>query len=230
MLLSVDVVGYSKGDDHRQGAVQSALIRSLEAAARAAVLDRNGWRVQQSGDGEFAVLPPTEPEPRVVDDFVRHLNRLLGQHNRTTARPDRLRLRVAIHAGVVSEADNGFAGESAVVVGRLLDCAPLRSAIVAAPDANLALIVSDEVFKGTVASGYTTCEPSAFREVAVTVKQYHGRAWIHVPGADVHGLDLATTHDPAPGGAAAPRPTQAVTTEIHGDVHLRGGVIGISNN
>ncbi|MET9338443.1 hypothetical protein [Nonomuraea sp. NPDC003804] len=178
----------------------------------------------------FAVIPPTESEPRIVDDFIRHLNRLLKRHNAARNGDDRLRLRVAAHVGVVSAADNGFAGEPAVVVGRLLDSAPLRAAIAAADDAHLALLLSRDVYQGTVAGGYTTVEPSDFRQVKIQVKKYSGEAWLFVPGADVHGLDLPEATGAAEAAPSAKTAGQVVHTVFHGDVRLDGGVIGISNN
>ncbi|MEU7863808.1 hypothetical protein [Nonomuraea sp. NPDC049141] len=229
LLLCADIVGYSKGVPARQAADQAVFREVLTQAAEAAQLNHTAWEVQPSGDGVLAVLPTApsvDEEPRLVDDFIRHLNLLLRLSNAGRNAADRMRLRVAIHFGTLSDGANGYVGKSPVVVGRLVDAAPVRAAIVAAPGALLALIVSDDVYQHVVATDHTTWKPQEFREVDVTVKTYRGTAWLLVPGTDVHALDL---REPAPDDdRTATR--QSTTTVINGSVRMGDhGVIGIAN-
>ncbi|MGW4638136.1 hypothetical protein ACWEN6_06400 [Sphaerisporangium sp. NPDC004334] len=225
--MATDVVGYGKGDDQRHQSIQRSLLDVLNEAADAAGLSRRGWDRQPSGDGEFAVLPPSESEPQVLDAFVRQLDRVLAHHNRPLKRSARLRLRVAVHVGVVAKAANGYAGQAATQVGRLVDCAPLRRAIETAKNANLALIISDEVHSGTVKQGHTSYTPTDFVRVEVKQKEYQAPAWIHVPAAQ-HQPDGADLSDPAE-LTRDPEPTRAAVNEFHGSVSINGGVFGISN-
>jgi hypothetical protein len=180
-LLSVDIVGYSKGDDQRHRENQHALRALIRDAAQAAGLHRDKWSRQPAGDSEIAVVPPTECERRLVDDFPRHLNRGLSRHNIYLVQPARLRLRVAIHIGLVCRADNGYASQAVVAVRRLVGCAPLYKAIESASAANLALIVSAEIHSGAILQGYTTYRDGDFHRVQVKEKEYRTQAWIHVP-------------------------------------------------
>jgi hypothetical protein len=239
LLVTTDATGYGRGDDQRHTAMQAGFVEVMNEAAKAAQLTRDNWFTQGAGDGELALLPSTEPEPRVVDDFVRELDYALGRHNRELERDKRLRLRMAIHYGVAYPAPNGLAGQGVVTVSRLLDCQPLREALAAADEANLALILSARVFEETVQQGHTSHRPAEFRRVIVRHKEYSGDGWIRVPGMDVHRLERSA-HADAP--AAAPPPPDAphrmrerearepaVHNEFHERVDARGAVFGIAH-
>src|SRR5436190_24223473 len=116
--VSVDAQGYGDRDDQRQRALQDGLIKVLSEAADGARLNRDRWHKQPNGDGEVALLPEVnpEPEPRVVDDYVRELDNALSRHNRDLRPEARLRLRVAMHFGVAQLGKNGYTGRAPVDV------------------------------------------------------------------------------------------------------------------
>jgi len=183
LLRAVDVVSYGRGDDRRRQAMfQSALVAALRTAAAAAGLCWDRWTWERAGDGGLALLPPDEPAPLVVDDFVRALDRTLAWLNRDLKRNARLRLRVAIHRGTAFPAENGWAGRGVVAVSRLLDSAPIRRALAAADSCNLAVIVSSRTFDDVVRPGHVSLREADFRKVTVTVKEYSAEAWLRVPG------------------------------------------------
>ncbi|MGC5285705.1 hypothetical protein [Micromonospora sp. DT231] len=153
-------------------------------------MDRSRWVTQPSGDGELALVPPGRNEPRVVDDFVRHVDAELARLNRRRADGERLRLRIAFHHGVAYPSANGFAGQGVVTVSRLLNSAPLHRALTAAPAANMAVALSDDVFRTLVLGDHTTLTERDFRPVTVTEKEYQATAWVRVPGTDMRLLDL----------------------------------------
>ncbi len=193
--MSADATAYGRTDDLQQKLLQTALPAVLDEAAARAKLHRVDWQRQSTGDGELALLPAAEEEPRVVDDYVYHLHGSLRAYNRDLRAAARLRLRVAIHHGVVVPGGTGFAGQGVVAVSRLLDSRPVRAALEVS-DADLAVIVSDQVFSATVAQRYTTVPLEAFRQVLVELKEYVGDAWLHVPGRDVHVMHLGQPDDP----------------------------------
>lgn len=195
LLVTADATAYGRADDLQQKLMQTALPAVLEEAAARAKLHRVDWQRQSTGDGELALLPASEEEPRVVDDYVYHLHGALRAYNRDLRPEARLRLRMAVHHGVVVPASPGFAGQGVVVVSRLLDSRPVRAALEVS-DADLAVIVSDEVFSATIAQRYTTVPVEAFRRVLVEHKEFRGDAWLHVPGRDVHALHLGQPDDP----------------------------------
>ncbi|MFE5899451.1 hypothetical protein ACFQ67_18925 [Streptomyces sp. NPDC056488] len=221
LLLAVDARGYGSVDTARQRGIQTALPRLLSEAAEAAGLDRASWVRQAAGDSEFAVLPTGSDEQALVEPFMRRLDAGLRAHNRDRVPGARLALRAAVHFGPASEAPSGFAGPGPVEISRILESDPLRRALAAAPDAALAVALTAPVFTELVAQGYTNFRPEEFREVVVEKKEYRGRAWLWVPGYDVHALDLG---NPEPGvGSGAGVGASAGAGAGHGPVPGSGG-------
>lgn len=200
LLVAVDAKGYSGSTGNWQSRIQAGLLEVVDRAAGRAGLSRSTWKTQGAGDGELSVLPPTEPEPRVVDDFVRHLSAELRRHNRDLPDDKQLRLRLAVHFGPAVPAGNGFAGAGPIVVSRLCDSRPLREAL-DRTGADLALIISQRVFTETVQQEHTSLRPAMFRKVAVRVKEFAEDAWIWVPDHDIS--DLPLDDDPAPAAGPA---------------------------
>ncbi len=207
LLISVDAKGYSDTTANWQSKVQAGLLAVLGRAAERAGLNRPTWHIQPAGDGELDVLPATEPEPRVVDDFVRHLAAELRRHNRDLPEDKRLRLRLAVHYGPTIPAGNGYAGNGPITVSRLCDSPQLRAALTDT-GAPLAVILSHRVFSETVEQEHTSLDPGFFRKVAVRVKNFAEDAWIWVPDHDLGGWTPPDAEPPArpvtdlPGGAA----------------------------
>jgi hypothetical protein len=185
MCVSVDAQGYSGRDAQAQRELQADLRTMLSSAADAARLNRIRWRTQDQGDGQLALVPTGPEEPRVIDDFVRHLGAFLGRYNEPRRTAAQLRVRMALHTGVTYPAPLGFAGPAVVVVTRLLQCAELRDALDATTEP-LAVILSPVAYE-IVAMGHTTLTPSQFRRVTVTAKGYSGDAWILRPSSPAAG-------------------------------------------
>ncbi|MEV5969298.1 hypothetical protein [Streptomyces sp. NPDC051921] len=253
LLLAVDARGYGSADTARQRDIHTALPRLLSEAAEAAGLDRASWVRQVAGDSEFAVLPSGSDEQALVEPFMRRLDAGLRAHNRDRVPGARLALRAAVHFGPASAAPNGFVGPAPVEISRILESDPLRRALAATPDAALAVALSAPVFTELVAQGYTNFRPEEFREVVIEKKEYRGRAWLWVPGHDVHAMDLgdpesgsvspagsgepaaaaapaaaATAPAPAPEPAPARDGGDTATTNLYGTVINGNVVFGIS--
>jgi hypothetical protein len=176
-------------------------------------LDRRQWTRQAQGDGELALVPESEPGVRLLDDFTDELTAELYRRNGERAPNARLRLRLALDHGLVAEdVANGFAGAAVVAVSRMVSARPLRDALAAAPEANLAVLLSARVVDDFVRSGYARVSPTVFRQVGVEEKEYREPAWLRVPRTDVHRLALP---EPPADGAAAPLPTGGQTVVNH---------------
>ncbi|TDD93938.1 toll/interleukin-1 receptor domain-containing protein [Actinomadura rubrisoli] len=202
----MDAKGYGGATDRGQEKIQDGLLQVLDEAAGRAGLRRRGWTRQPGGDGELAILPDTEPEPRVVEDFPRALAAALHARNRDL-RPG-LRLRLAVHHGMTFTASNGYAGAGPVAVSRLCDSPVLKDAL-AASGADLAVIYSRQVFADTIRQEHTGLRPGELREVRVAQKEFDEPAWIWIPGHDVHALTLPEPDpepEPEPEPEAEPEP------------------------
>ncbi|GAA1314975.1 hypothetical protein [Saccharothrix xinjiangensis] len=202
LLVCCDLRSYGSADDRLQRELQELLVRSLDRAGEAAGLDRSTWARQPKGDEEWAVLPAGTPDHLVVDRYVRALDAELASVNAYRVPHARLRLRMAVHFGAATEGANGYPGQDAVLVSRLMDSAAARAAL-EQTDADLVVVLSDLVFTSVVAAGYTTLRPEDFREVEVRVKTFTGRGRLWIPGGDAHALRLDLDGGVAADGSAA---------------------------
>jgi hypothetical protein len=236
-LVAVDMESYSRQNNLRQYQSQRTLREVMRAAVDEVGLDRVSWTTQSTGDGELAVLPAGVSEPTVVSRLVPAIDRILRQHNRSLIPGAKVRLRVALHQGLVHlDSANGFAGEAVVTVCRLLDAPPLKRALAAFTGAATAVIASEEVFRDVVNQQYDGLRPERFRKVEVSLpaKDFRQTAWIYVPDEDVSCLDddleepepspptgpLPEPNPPRrPGGApaAVPAPSPVTYVTAHGD-------------
>jgi hypothetical protein len=242
LLVSVDVKGYGRRDDRQRRAVQDDLLAMLDEAAALAGLSRSSWERHPGGDGELAILPASESDLRVVDDFVRELRTALEHHNHDLLPEARLRLRMAIHYGVVDPSSNGYTGGGVTDVSRMLDSDQLRAAL-DDDEAYLAVMISGRLFAETIAQRHTSLKEADFRRVRIRNKEYAEHAWLYVPGVDVHSLDIPEDHVDgpsavpdersaaergAPARSADGRDQATVSNTFNGPVHAPRSVFGIS--
>jgi len=239
LCVAIDAKSYGALDDVAQYDTQVLLPEVLDEAAAAAGLDRSAWLKQPQGDGELALVPPDQPEPRVVDDFVRELDAILQLRNHGR-RPDaRLRLRMAIDFGVAYEAPYGFAGEAVVATARLLASDGLHGALAEAADADVAVALSPQVYR-TVVNRHTSLTPDLFYRIEVREKEYSSEAWIRVVrrGAPpfpppVGQPSQAPPEERSAGSVSASRPARSaspVRSTVNANFYapVDAGVIGIN--
>ncbi|GGM57350.1 hypothetical protein ACFFX1_17360 [Dactylosporangium sucinum] len=185
LLVAVDVERYSRQDNLAQHRTQETLQRVMAEACARLGLDRAAWRTQPSGDGELAVLPAGTPETTVVAHLADTLDVLLRQHNGDLLPQARVRLRVALHTGLVHlDGANGYPGAAAVTVCRLVDAAPVRRALADARSADVVQVVSDRVYEDVVAQRYRGLRPDRYTRVRIDQpeKGFTADAWLSVPG------------------------------------------------
>ncbi|ONI82380.1 hypothetical protein ALI22I_40475 [Saccharothrix sp. ALI-22-I] len=224
LLVCCDLKSYGSVDDLLQRELQELLVRSLDRAGEAAGLDRSSWRRQAKGDEEWAVLPVSTPEGDVVDRYVRALDAELATTNRYRVPHARLRMRMAIHFGTTVEGANGYPGQDAVLVSRLLDSKPAHAAL-EQTDADLVVVLSDVIYTSLVVPRHTTLRPEIFRRVEVRVKTFSGHGWMWLPSGDAHALVLDDTPEVTPGDAVpvVPVPPVAGPSSVNQSAVATGG-------
>ena len=149
----------------------------------------------------------------------------------------RLRLRLAVHHGVAMPADNGCSGQGVIAVSRLVDGVPVKGALALVPEAHLAVVLSERVFRDTVAQRHTALRASDFRRVIVRNKQFTEPAYLYLPGHDIHAISLpdeptgpaATDTDKSGERRAEPAPAAAVINNFNDAVDARRANFGIDN-
>jgi len=192
LLVAADMENYSQRDNVLQFRAQQGFHDVMQAATRQLGLDRVKWVTQQNGDGELAILPEDIDELTVVTTLPPVIDRLLRDYNRGLAPEARVRLRIALHEGLVHlDGANGFPGEAVVTVCRLVESAALKRALQLLPAANVALIVSDRIYRDIIRH-YHDLRPERFQQVDAQVagKNFSEPAWIYLPDEDVTKVPL----------------------------------------
>ncbi|TWP46709.1 hypothetical protein FKR81_34540 [Lentzea tibetensis] len=182
LCTAADVERYSRFTDLQASRAQERFTSALRKARVNAGLAESEVDLQASGDGEFAVLPPGIDETEVIPRFVAELTIALREVNADLSDHARLRLRVAMHRGLLAPGVCGWVGTSAIAVHRLLDSPAARSALAEHPDADFALIVGDTLYRDVIAHGHRGLSAGSFREVVVEIpaKRFSEVAWVHL--------------------------------------------------
>jgi hypothetical protein len=183
-LIGTDIEQYSRFSARDQYEAQLAYDRALRSAASDAGLDIDLWHRQPAGDGEFAVLPDGVHEPRVLAVLLPRLAARLREYNRPRLPDMRIRLRVAVHHGLIHlGGPTGFPGRHSVALTRLLDAESVRALLRAEPDISLAAIIASDLYEDIVVGRYGGLRPEQFDRVRVNhpAKNFSCEAWVYAP-------------------------------------------------
>jgi hypothetical protein len=217
LCLAYDVEHYSGRGTRREYATQQRLSDVLEFALGEAGVKSGGLEIQEQGDGGIALLPTggSIDEPRLIVGLLTALVEGLAELNEDLMEHARVRLRVALHEGVVHRAPHGYVGPAVIEVCRLRDADVVRSAL-ASGDAPMVAIVSDGLYRDVLSQGYHGLPRSVFSSVEVRVKSFSGKAWIYLPGA----LAPAGGHSGDLDMLPVVNPEQALAEPVSGRVPL----------
>lgn len=171
-------------EDGLDGVAVPDLAVILDDVCLAADVPFAHWAARPVGD-ELVVFPPGIDEVRVVTDFVRELRRAVARVNGGGAA--RTRLRVALHQGITRCDESGFGGRAVAKARSLRDAPVLGRELAAHPEADLALIVSAELFEDVADDDRTHLRRDAFRKVIVPAR-----------GPDPGSLAWVSTSAPVP--------------------------------
>ena len=179
-IVIVDVESFS--DPARTNAHHLAIREGMyQALQRSFVRARISWdncETEDRGDGVLILVPPTVPKSRLVTSLSAHLADMLVRHNAACPALERIRLRMALHAGEVHPDPHGFAGTSINRAFRLIEAPASRKALHDSPGV-LALIISDW-FYDEVVRHHAAAEPVRFRQVRAVMKETEMAAWVRV--------------------------------------------------
>ncbi|MGW4907333.1 hypothetical protein [Streptomyces sp. NPDC004270] len=183
LCLAVDLRHYSRHTYPEQQDAQYRLRLVVEHALRRARVLRVRAQQQLQGDGQLVVFPAGVDVVRAVPALVLGLRDGLFQANRAPGLFGRLRMRASIGQGAISRADRGYLGDCVVLVNRLVDSGPVRHALEADPASDLALAVSDGIYRDVILPQAHGLSADEFRRVDVVLqdKDFASSAWLHVP-------------------------------------------------
>jgi len=193
-ILVVDVEEFGspgRTNPHRV-AVRNGLYRALRRAFRACGIPWARCRIQDTGDGILLLAPAQLPKALFARALPGELAEALRQHNAVHSERERIRLRMALHAGEVSYDEHGVTASAVNLAFRLLDAPALKAALAGSPGV-LALVTSvwffDEVTRHVAAPG-----PASYRPIRVAVKETSTIAWMALPDcpypADEKSLEI----------------------------------------
>lgn len=182
LCVAVDLAGFAARPPHAQALMQRRLRAILRRVwRRCGVRPRSVWQ----GDGEVALAPRGADESEIVSAFLREMRVALRRANRDLAGSpyvERMRLRVAMHAGTGATSGAGLVGAGVVRACRLLDASALRSALAADPTTDIAMVVSQSLYEDVICAEMHELTGTDFRPVRIVNEQkaFAADAWLHV--------------------------------------------------
>ena len=183
-IVAVDVEGF--GDRRRtnrnQVAVRDGLYRAMREAFHRAGIPWADRDHEDRGDGMFILIGPDVPKSLFVESLPTALVTALRDHNDVHPDTERIRLRMALHAGEVRYDQHGATAASINMTFRLLEAAPVKQAL-ADCQGVLAVIASSWFFEEVVR--HSAVDVEAYRSVPVTVKETSTTGWICLPDQQV---------------------------------------------
>ena len=134
------------------------------------------------GDGYRYLIPADVAPPQAaLDPFIGRLAIELRIHREAANEASRLRLRVAVHSGLLyAEPEGTYTGVPLKDCARLLDAEAGRVLLTQHPEADLVLLLTDPFYRDVVGSG-TTLDPKAFQPIRISVKETDRPGWAYLP-------------------------------------------------
>lgn len=182
VVVDVERFGDPARTNLNQSAIRSGLYKGLAKAFRKSGIARDDYQREDRGDGAFILVQPKVSKILLVTSLPRLLEAEVNRHNANCPTPERMRLRLALHAGEVYRDAHGVCGEAITHAFRLIEAPALKSAFGVSAEA-LTFIVSDRLFRDVVRHD-PAAAPGSYRQVEVNVKETSAKAWILVPGPD----------------------------------------------
>ena len=178
-IVLVDIEGF--GDQRRTNAdqvtVRDGLYRVMQDAFSHAGIAWENCDHEDRGDGVFVLVPAEVPKGLLVEELPSALVTALHVHNDQRRGLERIRMRMALHAGEVRYDEHGVTGAAVNMAFRLLEASDLKAVLASSPDV-LAVIASSWFFEEVVRHGDAA---AGYHRVEVVVKETATTGWICLP-------------------------------------------------
>ncbi|HJP75174.1 MAG TPA: hypothetical protein VJ914_12945 [Pseudonocardiaceae bacterium] len=187
-IVAVDIEGFGRRSrtNLNQVRVRHGMYRSMHQAFDVAGIPWTSCHREDRGDGILVLAPADVPKVLFGDYLPGALVRALTAHNAAHPVEERIRLRLALHAGEITYDEHGVTASSITHTFRLVDAAALRAKL-AKSAATLAVISSDWFYDEVVRHSERSAARS-YRSINVTTKETSTRAWVRllqVPRAEL---------------------------------------------
>ena len=219
-IVATDVEKSSGRNDNLLLRMRADLRDMLTSTLSRQNIDLAAVTMLDDGDGFRVLLPAGVPPHALLDPFVNRLGIELRAHRESAAAANRLRLRVALHSGLLHREESGsFTGRPLQACARLLDTPAGRELLTENPKADMVVLLTDGFYDDVVRSG-TSLDPAWFRPIPIQVKETDGHGWAYLPG-----LLVPAARPVRPESAPAPQ-NPAPQSPATSSVSITGGTIG----
>ena len=178
MGFGADIEDYSSRSSPEKAEVQQRLATMEHGVLGDLGLSFNQEDHQGTGDGMYVFLPPATEVHRALPRLIQSWQERLRSDNQRFR--DRMRLRLATAIGPTDRTPFGFGGNAIVEMHRLLNSTVLRHALRDHPDADLAILVSDQLYSYVVVEGYPGLNAAHFQLRRIRVNGRPTRAWLWI--------------------------------------------------
>jgi hypothetical protein len=182
-IIVTDVEGFGRHSrtNVNKLRVRRGMYRAIERAFVGAGIPWSACRHADLGDGVLVLASAEVTKTLFADLLLGALADELAAHNGLHPPPERIRLRLALHAGEVSYDEHGATGSSILHAQCLLDAPELKSAL-ADTTAVLAVIASDWFFDEVIRHSERSWA-GTYRPVVVPSDERPAGGWIRLLAA-----------------------------------------------
>jgi hypothetical protein len=181
-IVVVDIEGF--GNHDRSNASQVRVRRGLYNAMRhsfdAAGIPWDRCEPEDRGDGALILAPADLPKALFVDKLPGLLAEALTAHNKRHPAMERIRLRLALHAGEILRDEHGVTSSSINHTFRILDADSVKSAF--AESTAVLAIVGSAWFYDEVIRQSDWSKAVSYVVIEVRNKETNTQAWVRMVG------------------------------------------------
>lgn len=177
LIVAVDIANFAAANrtNAHQLSMSGGLDRILQHAFNRAGVPWELSTIQYQGDGLVVLAPPKTHFGRLLTSLPGEISAGIQEFNASRSAEANLRLRMAVHSGLVHTGRDGISGTAVIETARLLDSHEVKDAL-RSSSAALAVILSDLVHKqlNDASTRYHSC--------MATIKSGQIKAWVGLFG------------------------------------------------
>jgi len=179
-VIAVDIEGFGQRDpsDINQVRMRHGMYKAMHSAFDASGIPWSSCRDEDRGDGMLVLAAADVRKRPFADHLPNALAEELSSHNRLHRPRERIRLRLALHAGEVNFDRHGVTGSSINHTYRLLDSDAFKLAL--GNSTAVLAIISSAWFYEDVIRRNELSRPNTYRQVEVANKETRTEAWIRL--------------------------------------------------
>lgn len=180
-ICAFDIEGFGGMERTRKNfvALREGMYTAVEQAFAQSNFSLADCYHEGAGDSILALAPATVGKSAFAADVPSALVAALVAHNAEHSPEERLRLRMALHAGEITHHARGVTGQAIIHAARLLDSAPLKDAL--RESTGVLAVIASAWFYDEVIRQHPEYSPDEYTCEDVTVKETTGIGWIRLP-------------------------------------------------